>query len=394
MKILKGIISSLIAIILVPILMVFILYLSTRNMVSKDGVKDLFKSVSLSDFLIDNDGNYTEFGKKIKDDLVAYGVPADVVEEFVDYEQISDFFSEYTGDAVSFIVYDANIDDIKAEDISKLINDNIDDIVDDLRERKVEGYEELTDERVNQIKSEVNNLSAEIEEALPDLKKYVEESDASTAIKIVRIVFSKAMVMIFAAVIGILALLIILLNLKNFRYGIWLGVISMIASFPFIIIGNANVNVNVEESYSKALEDAIKFALNRVSTTALFFFIGGIVLITLTIIIRVIKKHSGKKDSNITIAQPVAPQEPVAPVTSQETVAEEVATAEVSQPVTPVTEETPVEQPALEEAPVVPAEPQTVAEQPKQEGENVCDSCGAKLNEGQKFCYNCGASKK
>ena len=316
MRILKGIISSLIAIILIPVIMVFIVYLSTRNMVSKQGVKDFFKEVRLSDVLIDNNGEYTSFGKSIKDELVEAGIPAETIDEFVNSEQVSDFFSDYTGDIVGYIVYDASMDDIKADDISKMINDNIDDIVEELRDKKVEGYEELTDERVNEIKGEIDNLSKEIEEQLPDIKKEVDDSDFATAVKIVRIIFSKAMVMVFIVVIAILALLIVLLNLKNFRYGIWLGVISILASLPFVIIGNANITIDVEDS--KALKDAIQFALDRIASSALIFFIAGIALIVLTIIIRIIKKHRNKKSHvEATPAQnstPVVPMAQPAPV--------------------------------------------------------------------------------
>ena len=411
MNFLKGFISSLITIILVPIIMVFIVYLSTRNIVSRDGIKDLFKSVELSDFLIDNKGEYTEFGSKIKEDLVNYGVPAEVVDEFVNSEQISDFFSDYTGDALSYIIFDEDIDDLKSEDISKLINDNIDDIVADLKEKKVDGYEELTDERVNQIKSEVNNLADKIETELPNLKKYVNDSNASTAIKIVRIIFSKAVVMIFIAVIAILALLIVLLNLKNFRYGIWLGVILIVSSIPLLVIGNANINVNITDvEFSKAIEDIVKFALENVSKTSLLFFIIGVVLIVLTIIARIIKKHCGKKGGNekVKVDTPVAPvaqpvEQPVETPTSvpvetspeQSVVGEEPITNEVVAPsvfnLAPG-EELKNDEPVAQDTTEVASEsaPEIVTDA----SSDVCANCGAKLNDGQKFCYNCGTSKK
>ena len=411
MRILKGIISSLIAIILIPVIMVFIVYLSTRNMVSKQGVKDFFKEVRLSDVLIDNNGEYTSFGKSIKDELVEAGIPAETIDEFVNSEQVSDFFSDYTGDIVGYIVYDASMDDIKADDISKMINDNIDDIVEELRDKKVEGYEELTDERVNEIKGEIDNLSKEIEEQLPDIKKEVDDSDFATVVKIVRIIFSKAMVMVFIVVIAILALLIVLLNLKNYRYGIWLGVIFIISSLPFVIIGNANITIDVEAS--KALKDAIQFALDRIASSALIFFIAGIALIVLTIIIRIIKKHRNKK-SHVE-ATPAQNSTPVVPMAQPAPVEQPIFTGESSTPV-----EQPSENSIQTNETVVPSvfglapgeEVKPVTEEVAEETSNqminevsatatnnsgeddVCSECGAKLNAGQKFCYNCGATKK
>ena len=80
-------------------MIVFIVYLSTRSIVSKEGINDLFDEVSLSDVLIDKNGNYTEIGNKIKIELANYGVPEDVIEEVIDSEQVRDFFSDYAGDA-------------------------------------------------------------------------------------------------------------------------------------------------------------------------------------------------------------------------------------------------------------------------------------------------------
>ena len=414
MGFLKGFISTIISIILIPIIMVFIVYLSTRNMVSKQGVRDFFKEVRLSDVLINSNGDYTSFGKDIRDELVEAGIPAETIDEFINSEQISDFFSDYTGDILGYIIYDSSLDDVNASDISKLVNDNIDDIVDELRKNKVDGYEELTDERVNEIKGEIDNLAQEVDKKLPDIKKEVDDSDFATAIKIIRVIYSDAMVMVFIVVIAILALLIVLLNLKNFRYGIWLGVISILASLPFVIIGNANVTIDVKDS--KALKDAIQFALDRIASAALIFFIIGVALIIVTIIIRIIRKHRTKKVSgDAPSTGNVAPVAPVVPV-SQPEVVEQPAPVE-PEPVEPEVVEQPVENNIPTNETVVPSvfglapgeevKPEVKEETPapvinetstpvmnNSGEEGVCSECGAKLNAGQNFCYNCGATKK
>ena len=52
MKIFKGIMSSLITVILIPIIIVFITYLATRSIVSKQGVNDLFNRFNLETFFL------------------------------------------------------------------------------------------------------------------------------------------------------------------------------------------------------------------------------------------------------------------------------------------------------------------------------------------------------
>lgn len=378
MKVLKGIISTLLATILVPIIMVFIVYLSTRSIVSKKGVNQVFNKIDFSDVLIDKNGNYTNFGNDIKNELVENGVPESIIDEVVDSKPVTDFFSEYAGDAINYIIYDTDLDNLKADDISKLINDNIDNIFEDLKERKVEGYEELTDERLEQIKSEVDRLSKGIEEKLPDVKKMVEDSDFSTSIKVVRIAFSNTMVMIFIVLISILSLLIVLLNLRKYSYGIWLGIIFIIASLPFIIISSIKTVVSTEVDV-KALKELIKYVISKTTAQAFIFFVIGILFIVFTIIMRIVFKKSTKKE--ISVLEPVQPIAEETPIVENTNVVEETPIVEEIKEVesTPIVEET---------ISVSNNEIETSKEY------SYCASCGAKMEPNQKFCYNCGANKE
>ena len=431
MKILKGILSTLLAIIVIPIITVFILYLSTKYIVSKQGIKDLFRSVTISSFLVDKDGEYNEFGSDIKQELVENGIPEDVIDDFVNSEQISDFFSEYIGGAAGYILYDDPLDNIKAEDISKLINDNVDDIVKEIRDNKVEGYEELTDERVEQFKSEVDNISKEIENSIPDLKKEIDDSDVSDAFKVVRMLFSKTMLYAFIVVIAIFLLLITLLNLKNFKFCNWIGAIFILASTPVLLLNVAASVINVNTDY-KGIAEIIDFLFSKTSFYAFLFFIVGILLIVFAIIMRVIsKKRKNKNNGGM-------PVEPVQPAVSENKVVgydpntgfpiyegtEQASTIPVSTepkitgydpntgfPIyeggnqTPeVKEEVVTEEPKEEvvtpevKEEVAPVEPTIAEATPVNEEapaeESICAGCGAKLNAGQNFCYNCGTSKK
>ena len=375
MKVLKGIISTLLATILVPIIMVFIVYLSTRSIVSKKGVNQVFNKIDFSDVLIDKNGNYTNFGNDIKNELVENGVPESIIDEVVDSKPVTDFFSEYAGDAINYIIYDTDLDNLKADDISKLINDNIDNIFEDLKERKVEGYEELTDERLEQIKSEVDRLSKGIEEKLPDVKKMVEDSDFSTSIKVVRIAFSNTMVMIFIVLISILSLLIVLLNLRKYSYGIWLGIIFIIASLPFIIISSIKTVVSTEVDV-KALKELIKYVISKTTAQAFIFFVIGILFIVFTIIMRMVFKKPKNKDKKT--------KDIIEPIISTEE--EKVITDNKIEPENLVVEDNNVENIVTKSA--------EISTEPVLGDAYYCAQCNAKMEPGQKFCYNCGASKE
>lgn len=367
MKIFKGIMSSLITIILIPVIMVFIVYLSTRSIVSKQGVNDLFNRFNLSEILIDKDGDYTSFGNKIKNELVNNGVPEDVVGEVMDSKQVTEFISEYAGDAVNYIVYDADLNNLKADDISKFVNNNIDEIFDELKERKVEGYEQLTDERKEEIKGKVDELAKGVEKHLPDIQKMVDDSDMSLSIKILRIIFSNTMLMVFIILISILALLIVLLNLKKYAYGIWLGVISIVAALPFIIVSNLTAVISSDIEV-KAVKDIIKYILGKTVAWAYVFLFVGIALIVLTIIVRIITKAFKKNNNDIVIDTPIVEETPI-----------------VNE--TPIVEETPTIDTPVESTPVV-------SEPAIEKQYSYCAQCGARMEPNQKFCYNCGTVKE
>ena len=291
MKVLKIVVSVFLTLIVIPIVMAFIVYLSTRDIVSKKNVEKLVKEINISNFLVDEKGNYNELGNDIKDELVKNGLPSEVVDEFVNSKEISDFFSKYAGEFTDFIINDKEIKQPTAEDISKLINENVDSIVDELRNKKVEGYEELTDENVALFKSHVDEISKEIAKELPDIEEAINDSEAREAFKIVRFIFSNVVYMMILGIIAILLILIALLNLKRYGFLIWYGVIFIISSLPFITICQFISMVETDID-SKGVIDIINHIFNKLNMYSTGFFIMGIASIAVSIILRTIDKQN------------------------------------------------------------------------------------------------------
>lgn len=297
MKILKGIISTLLAIIVIPMMMAFIVYLSTNTIISKKNINKFVKEASVNDFLIDEDGNYNEFGKEVRQELIDNGLPEEVVDEFINAKEITEFASEYAESAINYVVYGDELKEIKAEDISKLINDNVDTIVQDLRNKKVEGYEKLTDDKVDIFKSNTNEISKKIEESIPDVKEAIEESNIRESIKIVRFVFGKVVYLLLIGIILILLLGLLLLNSKRFGYLIWYGIIFMVSALPFIGIVEIARMSNVE-SNSKAFIDILQTIINKFSLYSNIVFIVGVIFCVLAIILRNIDRINNTNSTN------------------------------------------------------------------------------------------------
>ncbi len=285
MKVVKGIISTILTLIVIPILMVFIVYVSATTITSRKNVESIIKNVNVSRFLVDKDGEYNDLGKEIKEELVDNGLPEGVVDEFINSKQIRDFFSDYAVEVVDFVLYDKEMEELKAEDISKLINDNVDSIVTKLRERKVEGYEELTDEKIAKFKSNVDEISQEIANSIPELEESIDDPDVKDAFKIVRFIFGKAVYAALISTIAILLVFIFLLNLKRFSFLIWFGVIFILSSAPFVTL-TAILSAATYDIDSRGVIDAIKLMLNKLTYYSLGFFLLGAALIVIAIILR------------------------------------------------------------------------------------------------------------
>ena len=288
MKVVKGIISTILALIVIPIMMAFIVYLSANAILSKDNIEKVIKRVNVSDFLVDEDGEYTEAGKEIKEDLVKNGLPEEVFDEFINSKEITDFVSEYAGNVTEYVLRGKELEELNAEDISSLINDNVDTIVTKLKDKKVEGYEELTDEKVAEFKSHVNEISKEIADSIPSIKEEMEKSDVTDAIRIVRFIFSGVVYAILVGIILFLLIIIILLNLNKNSYLIWLGVIFMLSSAPLVLITKVMSYASIE-SNSKAVFSIIDLVTSKLSFYSYGFFIVGIIFIAIAIISRTIK---------------------------------------------------------------------------------------------------------
>ena len=303
MKFFKYLFSSLFAIILWGLVIGLIAFLSVRSFISKKSISDMIKSVKVNELIVDKDGNYTEAGREIHDELTKNGVPEELVDEFLDAKPIVDFVADYTAGVVDYIIYDSEFDKIKARDIADLINNNVDDIFADLRERKVEGYELLTDDTLNEIKVNVNSIADEVEKSLPDIKKELKIEEGQETLNAIRLVLSNTTVLILIGIVAFFSLLIILLNLKKCRFGYWIGITYILASLPFAFLFTLPSNIKVDSDV-KIPNDLIKYILNRFSLFGLIFLGIGLLFLILGIVVGLKKNKNGKKEINNNYNEP------------------------------------------------------------------------------------------
>lgn len=376
MNFFKNLLSTLFSIILWGLVIGLISFLSVRSFINKKSISDIIKSIDISEIFTDKDGNYNEVGREIHDELTKSGVPEDLVDDILDAEAISNFVADYASTAIDYIVYDSEFNKIKAKDIAKLINENIDNVFIDLRNRKVEGYELLTDDVLNEIKINVDSLADNVEKKLPDIKKDLKLDENQRVIEALRFSLSNVVVAIFIGVVAFISLIVILLNIKKCRFGYWVGITYILASFPFVFLFALSSKIELKSDMQYA-RDLVKYILNRFSLYGLIFFIIGLVFLIIGIIMGLRKNK--KTTSNINNNYQTSNEQPVIVPTSNEP--------------EPVNEDKTMGSSEPESIMVLPSEPPT-SNEITNESYLYCVNCGAKLEPNQKFCYNCGESKE
>lgn len=339
MKIFKAIISSIFSVFLWAFVIVLCSLNICQSIISKDTINYLFDNVNVSEFIKNSDGSYTDFGEDITEEMEKAGIPSSLVNEFIDSEPITDYIQDYYNNTIDYLLYGDEYDGLDANEINDFLNKNIDKIVLEIRENKKYGYEELTDERVDLIKSNINDITDKFVSEATDLKNIIDDNEG---INFVRYFFSDIIVTLFVVIVLIFTIVIVLLNLKHFSFGYWIGTTYILGALPFfvleILILNNRYTKNYDEIVSKISKIIIKYPT--------IFLILGILFIAIPIVASIVKK-SKKSVENASDVD--------------------------------LTNEVKEEQKITDE----------------QEIDDIfCKYCGTKLNKEQKFCSNCGDKQK
>lgn len=347
MKIVKIIFSSLFSILLFAMLFIFISLNIAKDFTSEKVLNRLLKDINVEEIILTEDGNYTEFGETLKDKMVEAGVPEDLVVEFVKSEPVEDFIIDYVDNTIDYVLNDGNYKNIEAADLENLINDNIDEIVKELKENDVPGSEQLTAEKVDFIKSQATDLSNQIASNIPNISNRLGEVKDNLGFKLVKYFLSDTFNYILLGIIVFLVIALILLNFSKCLFGYWIGIPTLVVATPFLLVGTI-LNVATVTSNNKFLERLLSQVIEKVLISGIITFIVGILFIVLSVVVSKVKRQKNiSKDS----------PEKVVP---------------------------------LDKTPTEPEVKPTELEVKKQ----YCAYCGSEVLTTQEYCYNCGAKQK
>lgn len=283
MKLIKCMCTIVLTLIVIPIMMIFIFFASVNSTISKKNIDKIINEINVSDFLIDEDGNYNEIGLKIKEELVKNGLPEEVIIEFINSKVITEFASKYIISIKEYVIDGKVGNSINSNDIAELLTNNVDNIVEDLRTKKVDGYALLTDEMVEEFKSNINEISEHIDEALPNIKDFDVAFNIDIGIKIMYGGFIIVMIAFLA--------LIFWLNIKNHSFLKWYGLIFIVSSLPFVIL-TSFARVIVSQTNLDAFVKLAIVITNKLKLYSSLTIIMGVLCIVISFISAAIEKSN------------------------------------------------------------------------------------------------------
>lgn len=363
MKVLKYLFCTLLSFLLSATLICYLSLNIAKTITEKSFLDEVIGNTSMTELIKNEDGTYTEFGNELKENMVNAGVPETLVDEFVEAEPIEEFVVDYVDNTLGYVFEGEDYNHIEAKDIEKLINDNIDTIVADIREKGVEGADELTDERVESIKSQVSEFSQEIGDKIPNIENELNDEEVKTALKIARFFLSSSFNTLLLGIIAFICAILIVLNLRNCNFGYWIGIPFMLAGIPFAFVGlvlnAATITSNTEIVITLFEEVMARFLKDGLIT----FFIGLALLILACTFYTIQNKKRKQMNNNIN---------------NNSNNNSDLTTKEDE-----IVEKTEELIEKIEE----------VKNNPNVSNEKYCAYCGTKVLEEQQYCYGCGAEQ-
>ena len=282
----------------------------SRSLISENNVSVMIKDFNVVDLLKDENGNYTETGKKVVKILNEEGIPVSLMEEVGDTLIVKNYTKTYVNKLVKNLINNKEIEIISSKEISEFLKSNIDEIVIELKEKDIEDIDYLTDANVDKFVNNIDSIVDKVESVIPDIRNVINDkikdkliennTSLDESLDIIKLIFSNDLNNLLKALFIILITLIIITKHSITR-------IFKIIGIPFIISGTLLVSIglliktlfeNNINSIPYALIDLINNQLGNIKilfiNKGIMCLILGLLLILINIIIYMIV--SNKKE--------------------------------------------------------------------------------------------------
>lgn len=268
MKILKGIVATILKIILFNVVFLFIVSFSIRGLFASSFVKDIVKEQLA-----------TEVAETLE-------IEDERVSKLLENEQINKLLGEYVDKTIDGMVNEEALNDVTISN----------DIINYIKENKVQIEQELgvpiDTTKLDEVlgSAEMDELNNEYRESISEMRSSMPESQ-KTLIKIYQFMISMRFKVILGIMIVVLVVLIALLQGSLYRWIRTLGS-DILTSGIFVAIMGAIVSFIVNTALGE-MEMNFVFKVTPLYVSALISVVVGIVML---VIYEIIKHVLGKND--------------------------------------------------------------------------------------------------
>jgi len=284
-NVITAILASILSVLLVIMCIVIPVFKSLTSITTPKKLVTLVQQIDYTELVTENKG--------VQDAVEEFGIPADVVDDLVSSKAVGEIINLFAVD-VSDALAGKEIEQssITADAIKDIVNNNIDEIADIVKDMS---EEEVTDSDIEKVKGEivkaVNENADEIVENIPNVKEIVTEMEVEGA-QVIKTILSPTITIILFAVVLLLAGLIYACRFRNFNALLWLGIdfgtagliVTLITAFigsKFItnlIIEAASINDTIVDSVIKVYTNGLVTGLSVLFILCAVFITGYVLL--------------------------------------------------------------------------------------------------------------------
>ena len=282
----------------------------SEKYLDENKIKKLVNDIDFIDIFLKENLNKESF-KEIKNKLIESGLPEGLTDEFIKTTPVK----KYTSDVVSKSINNAlNGNDKKVvnnEETYVFLQKNIQSISSELQEKNVPYSDKLTEEKqeefLNKVKDNIPDIETKInslqDKITDELKKHGYTDKIDKTFLVVRFVYGTIIdiILITLIVLFILGLFILLKNsIKTFNF---MGISFIISSIILMLMPKEVTKSykyidDLPKTFSFYIKNALNDMVRTLKNDGKVYFIIGIILIIISIIIYIIKEKRMFKELN------------------------------------------------------------------------------------------------
>lgn len=306
-NVITAILAAFLSTLLVVVCVVIPVFKSLTSITTPKKLVTLVQEIDYKELVTENEG--------VKDAIEEFGIPSDVVNELVSSKAVSELLGLFAEDVSAALTgKELEQSSITPDAIKSIVNDNIDEIFDIVKNTANEEFsEDISDEDIKQVKDEiikaVNENADEIVESLPDVKEIVTVMEVEDA-QIIKTILGPTITIILLAVAAVLAGLIYACRFRNFNALLWLGIdfgsAGLIVTLITAFIGSKFISALITDMISingTVIDSVIKVYTNGLITGLIILFVLCALFITGYVLL---KKFVLNKKIDEEVAQVIA----------------------------------------------------------------------------------------